>query len=62
MIIKHKRCLKTFESYLLELVIAVRINLNKKTSMQTMSFLYDVKKKNIYVLQICHCQHVLTEL
>ena len=61
MIIKHKRCLKTFESYLLELVIAVRINLNKKTSMQTMSFLYDVKK-NIYVLQICHCQHVLTEL
>ena len=45
MIIKHKRCLKTFESYLLELVIAVRINLNKKTSMQTMSFLYDVKKK-----------------
>ena len=61
MIIKHKRCLKTFESYLLELVIAVRINLNKKTSMQTMSFLYDVKK-NIYVLQICHCQHVLAEL
>ena len=59
MIIKHKRCLKTFESYLLELVIAVRINLNKKTSMQTMSFLYDVKKKHLRFtdLSLSTCPH-----